>query len=416
MALIDLETTPMVPIPPPETRVGVPPDPRGAVDARDRQRESRRRGAAGDEPGAMDAEPAETADLAATAAPAADPGRGPRSARATERPGGGRTPPPARPRKRAATSRSAEQAYWRAASIEAEPALRANYLVAHARVLLARGDVETARGQLESARERAPGHVGAGALLADISYRTQDWARARELYTLLDSAPEVADVLPRELLVQRRAMLADRFGDADEAEALYRELAILNPQHLGARKALAELARARGDLPGAVQRLEEVLRLMPSDASGDLLDVRQRLGAMYAELGEWESARHYLELVLAQDPGARARAGAAAGGVRPPRDAGGGGQGLRAPGPPVLRTVAARRRPLSPGGDPARSAGQSGGRAGRLPALFGSRSDASSRRACAWSITSGTSATWTSWPSWPTISAPSRCRRTASPT
>src|SRR4029077_1637221 len=44
----------------------------------------------------------------------------------------------------------AEQAYWRAASIEGEPALRANYLVAHARVLLARGDVETARGQLES--------------------------------------------------------------------------------------------------------------------------------------------------------------------------------------------------------------------------------------------------------------------------
>ena len=41
---------------------------------------------------------------------------------------------------------------------------------------------------------------------------------------------------------------------------------------------------------------------MPSDASGELLDIRQRLGAMYAELGEWESARHYLELVLAQDP------------------------------------------------------------------------------------------------------------------
>jgi hypothetical protein len=44
--------------------------------------------------------------------------------------------------------------------------------VAHARVLLARGDVETARGQLELARERAPGHVGACALLAEISYRT----------------------------------------------------------------------------------------------------------------------------------------------------------------------------------------------------------------------------------------------------
>src|SRR6185503_3337338 len=162
----------------------------------------------------------------------------------------------------------AEQAYWRAASIEAEPTLRANYLVAHARLLVARGDVDTARGQLES-------------------------ARARDLYTLLETAPETGDVIPRELLVQRRAVLADRLGDTNEAETLYRELAILNPQRLGARKALAELARTRGDLPSAIQRLEEVLRLTPSDASGDLLDVRQRLGALNAELGEWEAARHY---------------------------------------------------------------------------------------------------------------------------
>jgi len=197
----------------------------------------------------------------------------------------------------------AEQAYWRAASTEAEPGLRANYLVSHARVLIARGEVKQARAQLETARTRARGHVGATALLADLSYRTQDWTRARELYETLDAAPDAADVIPRELLVQRRAALADRMGDAAEAEALYRELAILNPQHAGARKALAELARARGDLETAVQRLEEVLRLLPTEAGGDLLDIRQRLGAVYAEMQQWEPARHYLELVLAQDPG-----------------------------------------------------------------------------------------------------------------
>ena len=254
LAMIDLETTPMVPIPPPQTRVGVPPrSPRHA----------------------RTTTPTDQAAAHAAAGKTAEAG---------------------------GDLERAEQAYWRAASIEAEPALRANYLVAHARVLLARGDVQTARGQLEAARERAPGHVGASALLADVSYRTQDWNRARDLYTLLEAAPEAADIVPREKLVHRRAALANRQGDAAEAEALYRELAILNPQHLGARKALAELARARGDLPGAVHRLEEVLRLMPPDAGGDLLDVRQRLGAMHAELGEWESARHYLELVVAQDP------------------------------------------------------------------------------------------------------------------
>ena len=72
--------------------------------------------------------------------------------------------------------------------------------------------------------------------------------------------------------------------------------------------------------------------------------------------------------------GARPRAGAAARGVRPPGDAGRGGQGVRPPGPPVFRAVTPRRRALPPGGDPARAAGQSGGGAGRIPALIGSRS------------------------------------------
>jgi hypothetical protein len=92
-------------------------------------------------------------------------------------------------------------------------------------------------------------------------------------------------------------------GELTEAETLYRELAILNPQHVDARRAMAELARARGDLTGAAQRWEEVLRLVPAaGGAAELADARQRLGTVYAEMGEWASARYYLELVAAQDP------------------------------------------------------------------------------------------------------------------
>src|SRR5499427_6686792 len=291
MALLDLETTPMVPIPPPDTRVGVPPIPEARPEPLiELSGPTPLEAAAADSgPSAAETAPADIPPEPAPPSPEA-------TAQAAAHAAAGKTAEAGGDLERA------EQAYWRAASIEAEPALRANYLVAHARVLLARGDVETARGQLESARERAPDHLGACALLAEICYRTQDWARARELYAVLEAAPGAADILPRELLVQRRAALADRQGDGAEAEALYRELAILNPQHLGARKALAELARTRQDLPGAVQRLEEVLRLMQPDAGADLLEVRQRLGALHAELAEWESVRHYMELVLVQDP------------------------------------------------------------------------------------------------------------------
>ncbi|HSZ83627.1 MAG TPA: tetratricopeptide repeat protein, partial [Polyangia bacterium] len=196
----------------------------------------------------------------------------------------------------------AEQAYWRAATIEAEPALRANYLVSHARVLLARGEVQTAMSELEDAIARVPHHAGALALLADLTFRTQDWTRARQLYAELEVAPDAALAITRELLVQRRAVLAVAQGDNADAEAFYRELAILSPRHADARRALGDIALHRGDFGAAAVRLEEVLRLLPLDAAAELVDVRQRLGAVYVQLGDWGSARYYLELVLAQDP------------------------------------------------------------------------------------------------------------------
>jgi Tfp pilus assembly protein PilF len=196
----------------------------------------------------------------------------------------------------------AEQAYWRAATIEAEPAMRANYLVSHARVLLARGEVQTAMSELEEAIARVPHHAGALALLADLTFRTQDWTRARQLYAELEVAPDAALAIPRETLVHRRAVLADAQGDSADAEAFYRELAILNPRHVEARRALAEIALHRGDFGAAAVRLEEVLRLLPSNAVAELIEARQRLGAVYVQIGDWGSARYTLELVLAQDP------------------------------------------------------------------------------------------------------------------
>ena len=92
----------------------------------------------------------------------------------------------------------AEQAYWRAATIEAEPAARASFLVSHARVLLARGETETAISELEEALARVPDHAGALALLGDLAFRLQDWTRARQIYASLAASPGAAEVISRE--------------------------------------------------------------------------------------------------------------------------------------------------------------------------------------------------------------------------
>ena len=163
----------------------------------------------------------------------------------------------------------ADQKYWRSAGVESEPVLRANSLVAKARVSLSRGEIPAATDDLEQAITSAPQHSGALLLLAEISYRKQEWHRARELYAALEMAPDTTEAVPRADLVSRRAALAQRLGDSAEAEALYRELAILNPRHAEARRVLAELALARGDTAAAALRLEELLRLLPAGSSGD---------------------------------------------------------------------------------------------------------------------------------------------------
>ena len=69
------------------------------------------------------------------------------------------------------------------------------HLASHARMLLARGELATAVSELESALESAPQHAGALALLADISFRTQNWSAARELYDRLLRPPQLMRII-----------------------------------------------------------------------------------------------------------------------------------------------------------------------------------------------------------------------------
>ncbi len=197
----------------------------------------------------------------------------------------------------------ADPTYWRETGAEAEPALRANALVAKARVALAGGELGAALAELEAALSDSPDHAPALALAGEIAFRRQDWARARELYVALERAPGAGDIISHEQLVQRRAALAHRTGDLAQAEALYRELAILSPQNIEARRALAELALARSDTATAALRLEELLRMLPPGAVNEAADLRHRLGTIHAEAGEWVAARVYLEMIADHDAG-----------------------------------------------------------------------------------------------------------------
>jgi|GEM_PF-3146714 len=204
---------------------------------------------------------------------------------------------------RRAVAASVDGGGERVTDVAARPDQRAEFLIAHARLLVSRGNDRLAASELDEALRLAPDAASGLAARAELAFRAHDWRLARALYQKLDGAPGAADVLARETLVHRRAVLARDAGDDLVAEACFRELAILDPRQVEARQALAELAIRRGDRAAAVQRLEEVLRLLPLDAVDTALTVREQLGQLHTELEDWSAVRYYQELILAQEPG-----------------------------------------------------------------------------------------------------------------
>ena len=197
---------------------------------------------------------------------------------------------------------AAEQMLDKAAQLDRSPRSRVDQLVVHARLLLARGEILQAHDELEEALSMNADSASALALVADLSYRAQEWEKARQAYTRLSQIPGAESVLSAHTLAYRRAELAEMFGDHAEAEAAYREVVALDPQHDGAREALAGFALLRGDLAEAALHLQEVVRLVPKDAIDRLTQIRQRLGQVFLGLGDLQAARQNLGLALASEP------------------------------------------------------------------------------------------------------------------
>src|SRR5262249_40181731 len=72
--------------------------------------------------------------------------------------------------------------------------------------------------------------------------------------------------------------------------------------NLAAHEATARLALARGDDASAYTALKSILDLLPLDAVDRITELRRQLGRLAVKLDEPAQARHYFELVLAQDP------------------------------------------------------------------------------------------------------------------
>ncbi|MDB5902928.1 MAG: glycosyl transferase family 9 [Betaproteobacteria bacterium] len=88
-----------------------------------------------------------------------------------------------------------------------------------------------------------------------------------------------------------------RAGRLEVAQALYRSIAEADPAHAGALHGLGLIALQREDYAGALDLIEDALRLDPSNAI-----FASNLATAYQRLGSPERAREYSECALRLDP------------------------------------------------------------------------------------------------------------------
>jgi tetratricopeptide (TPR) repeat protein len=166
-----------------------------------------------------------------------------------------------------------------------------------------------ARGHLAAADPRAAVHLAHWAKLRPdqpepVRLRMEFCRKHKQREEAFADGKRLLDFEPDNQQLRRTVMnLAFSVGRFEEAEPLCRECIRRQPGDTGLLVMLAEIRRARGDLPGAAAVLDPILKDQPKLASALLLRA-----TIHEEFGEPAKAVPLLREVMASDPRRRATA------------------------------------------------------------------------------------------------------------
>lgn len=162
-----------------------------------------------------------------------------------------------------------------------------------------RNDPRAARAAWERALAADPSYAPALDSLAELTHSTGDLAAAAELYARL---PANASRLPADVLMLRRAELAEALGDDAKALTLAQQSARLNPSRRDIYATCARLAGKLGDLEAAIRASRSALELVvPGDVQATTA-ARAELAELCRKAGDTIGAVYYFELVVAEEP------------------------------------------------------------------------------------------------------------------
>ncbi|HEX4513278.1 MAG TPA: tetratricopeptide repeat protein, partial [Polyangiaceae bacterium] len=159
------------------------------------------------------------------------------------------------------------------------------------------GEVTKATPYLERVLERDAGNERAFARLKQILTSLERWDSLEALY---EKSIAAADRQRQTDLLAEAALLAEEIiGDRAKATTYYERILEIDPQHDQATRSLDGLYAAQESW----EKLAALLsRRLDGAAGSDAIDLRQRLGALYAtRLGDYTRALDQLEVVLASE-------------------------------------------------------------------------------------------------------------------
>ncbi len=162
-----------------------------------------------------------------------------------------------------------------------------------------RADARAARVAWERALAADPSYAPALDALAELVYREGDLATADDLYARL---PVNASRLPADVLMLRRAELAEGLGDDARALAFAQGATRINPSRRDVYATCARLAQKLGDLDGAIRALRSALELIGPDDVAAVAAARHDLAELCRRAGDPIGAVYYHEQVLADQP------------------------------------------------------------------------------------------------------------------
>ncbi len=167
-------------------------------------------------------------------------------------------------------------------------------------------DEARARDLFARTLELDPEHVEAGAPLAEIYYRRQEWVPLIPVLEMLARKTDRRANKELHVLYYRLAKAADKLGDQDKALKCYRHAYELDPTHLPTLVDRADLLYRRQQWDDAFKLYQTVMvQHRESQSDEEIVEVFHRIGNIKMKVGERAKAINMYEKALEISPGHR---------------------------------------------------------------------------------------------------------------